>query len=314
MTLKHAKTSAVADGADANLVQPSDWNDNHVITGGLDLPLETVTAPPANTVRLFGMKIGGRMMPAFEGPSGVFSPLQPSLARNKIAFWTAVPSANAGQSLGFTAASVGTATTANVSTGSLFSSMRRLDYLVTTPATSAIAGFFQGPVANNFYFRGVDNYGGFHMVMRFGGATGMATSTHRFYAGFTSVTANPTDAEPNSRSDLIGVGYGASDANWKLMHKTGSGAATEVDLGASFPRQSADRTKMYDLALFCPPAGTSVFYEFTDLTTGAVTAGEITTNLPAATTLLKPLVAASVGGTSSVIGATMVSLYVETDY
>lgn len=314
MTLKHRKNIAIADGGDASVVQPSNWNDDHIVSGGFDLPLEVITAPPADTVRMFGRKMGGRMLPAFEGPSGLDSSLQPHFARNKVSMWTATPSGTAGNAYGFTVVSGGTGSAANVGTTSLFNSMRRMDYLVTTAATSAIAFFGQGPVANNFYFRGTANYGGFHMVMRFGGATGMATSTHRFYAGMTSITANPTDTEPNTRSDLIGVGYGAADANWKLMHKTGSGTATEIDLGASFPRQSADRSKMYELALFCPPSGAGVFYEFTDLTTGAVAAGEITTNLPAMTTTLKPIVAASVGGTSSVIGVTVVSAYIETDY
>ena len=314
MTLKHRKNITVPDGGDTSVVQPSNWNDDHIVSGGLDLPNETVSSPPADTVRLFGRKVGGRMMPAFEGPSGLDSALQPNFARNKISMWSASPSSTTGTSYGFTQLTGGTGTSANVASTSLFNSMRRMDYLVTTAATTAVAFFGQGPVANNFYFRGSSNYGGFHLVMRFGGATGMATSTHRFYAGLTSTTANPTDVEPNTRNDLIGVGYGAADANWKLMHKTGSGTATEIDFGASFPRQSADRSKMYELALFCPPAGSSVFYEFTSLSDAVVTFGEISTSLPAATTLLKPIVAASVGGTSSVIGVTMVSLYVETDY
>lgn len=34
MIITHSKVSAVADGADATQVQPSDWNDDHVISGG----------------------------------------------------------------------------------------------------------------------------------------------------------------------------------------------------------------------------------------------------------------------------------------
>lgn len=312
--ITHQFQSAIPDGADDTLIQPSDWNNEHKVEGGIDLPLETVTAPATDKVRIFGRKVSGRMIPAFKGPSGLDSLLQPNFARNKISMWTATPSGTAGQTFGYTVLSGGTGTAANVSSTSLFTSMRRMDYLVTTAATSAIAFFGQGPVANNFYFRGVGNYGGFHLIMRFGGATGMVTATHRFFAGMTSGTANPTDAEPNSRSNIIGVGYGAADANWKLMHKLGTAAATEVDLGALFPRQSVDRSKMYELALFSPPGGSSVFYEFTDLATGDVVSGEITTNLPDSTTTLKPLIAASVGGTSSVIGITVVSVYVETDY
>jgi hypothetical protein len=150
--------------------------------------------------------------------------------------------------------------------------------------------------------------------MRFGGATGMTNASHRFWAGLSDYAGNPNDAEPSSRSNLIGVGYDSADANWQIMHKTGTGAVTKINLGASFPRQSVDRSKMYELVLFCPPAGTSVFYEFTELGTSNVATGEITTNLPAATTLVRPSVVASVGGQSAVIGISVASVYIETDY
>jgi hypothetical protein len=166
----------------------------------------------------------------------------------------------------------------------------------------------------NQLFRGTGSLGGFHVVMRFGGATGMSTSTHRFWAGLSDYAGNPSDAEPSSRSNLIGVGYDSADANWKFMHKTGTGAVTKVDLGASFPRQNADRSKMYELALFCPPGGSWVRYEFTELGTSNVTTGEISTNLPATSSLVRPSIVASVGGTSSVIGISVASIYIETDY
>lgn len=314
MAIRHKKSSGIADSGSTALVQPSDWNDDHQVSGGLDLPLETVSAPPANTVRLFGRKVGGRMMPAFEGPSGLDSSLQPNLARNKVALWSPAGNSTTVTQLGMASASAGTATAAAVATTNLHTAMRRLDYLVTTASTTAIAYLTSSAVSMNQFFIGTAPLGGFHMVLRFGGATGMTTSTHRFYAGMTSGTGAPADSEPNSRSGLIGAGYGSADPNWKIMHKTASGTATEIDLGASFPRQTADRSKMYELALFCSPGGTSVFYEFTDLTTGAVATGEITTNLPTSTTLLKWMIAASVGGTSSVIGIAVASAYIETDY
>jgi len=34
MTIRHSKVSAVPDGANADLVRPSDWNDDHVIADG----------------------------------------------------------------------------------------------------------------------------------------------------------------------------------------------------------------------------------------------------------------------------------------
>jgi hypothetical protein len=38
MTITHSKVSAKSDGADNTLIQPSDWNDEHVIAAGYFLP------------------------------------------------------------------------------------------------------------------------------------------------------------------------------------------------------------------------------------------------------------------------------------
>lgn len=304
--LKHKKNVTVPDGGDANLVRPSDWNDDHQVTGGFDLPLETVSAPAANTVRLFGGKLGGRMMPAFEAPDGVVAFTQSSFALKRGAFWYPQVNVATPTLLGFTVATSGTATAAGVGLTNAQTKSRRIDYLATTPSTSAIASL---ATANNHLFRDI----GFFVTIRAGGATGMTTATHRFFMGMTS-QITLSDIDPSSRTDVLGAGYDSADTNFQIMHKTGSGAFTKIDLGASFPRQSADRSKMYDLTLYSPPVGTSVFYQFTDLDTGAVASGEITTSLPASTTAIRPVITASVGGTSSVIGIAASSIYTETDF
>jgi hypothetical protein len=127
-------------------------------------------------------------------------------------------------------------------------------------------------------------------------------------------TAAPTDVEPSSITNIVGMGWDAADANIQIMHR-GAGAVTKIDLGASFPVPTADRTKAYELALFSKP-GTAqeVGYEVTDMATGAVASGAITTNMPSTATLLAPRGWMSVGGTSSVIGIALMGLYVESDY
>lgn len=47
VTVTHAKVSGVADGSDSALVQPSDWNANHVISGlgsGTSFPVSPATS------------------------------------------------------------------------------------------------------------------------------------------------------------------------------------------------------------------------------------------------------------------------------
>jgi hypothetical protein len=52
------------------------------------------TSPSEGRIVLFGESCAGRCMPAFIGPSGLDSILQPFLARNKIGYWTGNGNAN----------------------------------------------------------------------------------------------------------------------------------------------------------------------------------------------------------------------------
>jgi membrane-associated PAP2 superfamily phosphatase len=63
-----------------------------------------------------------------------------------------------------------------------------------------------------------------------------------------------------------------------------------------------------------PRPGRRKSYEVTDLVSGAVAVGTVTTDLPATTLLLAPWSYVSVGGVSSVVGMMASSLYLESDY
>lgn len=54
LQVKHAKTSAIADGGDANMVQPSDWNADHTIVGFDTVVDTTDIGTAANQVPLCG--------------------------------------------------------------------------------------------------------------------------------------------------------------------------------------------------------------------------------------------------------------------
>lgn len=193
--------------------------------------------------------------------------------------------------------------------------MSRVDYLVTTAAVAAVAGWryatVRWTVGNN---NSTDGGGGFHFICQWGPATGVATTTNRAFVGMANSTAVPTDVEPSTIPNIIGMGWDAADTNIQLMHR-GAGAVTKIDLGASFPVPTADRSKVYEISLFSPPNTTTqtVGYRVEDLTTGAVVEGTLTTNLPTTTTALAPRGWMSVGGTSSVIGISIMKLYVESD-
>jgi hypothetical protein len=269
----------------------------------------SANTPSANTVTVFGKSVGGRILPAFIGPSGLDATLQPHTGRNKIALATP----NGGDAVvtlvGLALTATGTASAATTAATNRYTWIRKIEYLVTVAATTAVAGFYS-TIAN--FARGTGTDGGFHYVCRFGPATGVASANRRLFVGMSNLLVPPTDVNPSTLLNMIGVGYDSADTNIFIMHNDGAGTATKVD--TSIVKPSADRTIAYELALFAPPGAAYVDYEFTQLNASTVFRGRISTDLPAATTFLAPRGYTSVGGTSSVTGLALMGLYIETDY
>ena len=289
--------------------------DVEVEGGQLRLPaIATPAVPAADGLKLFGRKVGGRMMPAFMGPSGLDSSLQPSFARNKIGLFMPGGNGGADTQAGFVVTALGTATSEAVATTNLHNYMRRRSWRITTASTSAVCGL-RG-AASQFTLGGPSaGLGGFQLVWRWGPATGVATATHRAFVGMRGSNGAPTDVNPSTQTNICGMGYDSADTNIQFMHNDGTGTATKIDLGASFPKPNVDLTSVYEIALFSPPGTTqSVAYEITNLVSGAVATGTVTTDLPTTTTLINPYAYMSVGGTSSVIGFATMGLYIESDY
>lgn len=268
------------------------------------------TAPSAGT-ELFTRLLSGRRMPAVIGPAGVDTSLQPMLARNKVAWFTPAGGTTTLSAVGIAITATGTATAKTMAATSLYTSINGIEYLVTTAATTAVAGFRASAIS---YWRGnAANRGGFHMITRWGPATGVATATYRAFCGMQSSTSAPTDVEPSSLINMMGMGWDAADAQVQWMVNDGTGTATKTALGASFVVPTADRPTVYEISIWCPPNGSAINYEVTDLTTGAVASGSSTTDIPSNTTFLAPRGYCSVGGTSAVVGFGLFSGYVETD-
>lgn len=205
----------------------------------------------------------------------------------------------------------GTATAAALST-SIFLQQRRIEYLVTVAAATAIAGFRSPQV--NWYLGNAVNLGGFLYNCRWGNATGGATTTSRAFVGLANSTAAPTDVQPSSLVNIVGMGWDAADANIQIMTNDGTGTATKIDLGASFSVPTTDRSGLYDLQLLALPNTASIFWKVNNVLTGAAASGLVTTNIPAAATAMGPRGWISVGGTSSVIGITFCQCTIESDY
>jgi hypothetical protein len=298
------------DGAAGFAGMPGALNEG----GHLRLPaIATPATPAAGGLKLFGRNLAGRILPAFVGPSGLDNALQTRMGYGRQALAFSPGNSTTLTTLGFLPASTGTATSVGWSGTNRHQRMARTEYLVTTAATTAVAGFRSN---NGWWTLGATTAGdgGFLMTYTWGPATGVATTTHRAFAGMRPV-ATPTDVEPSSLTNICGMGWDAADAHIQFLHNDGSGAATKIDLGAAFPVPTVDRTSVYRLTMFAPPGPTqSLGYLVEDLVSGATASGTVTTNLPATSQVLAMHNYMSVGGTSSVIGIAVMSVAIESDF
>ncbi len=274
------------------------------------------SAPSSGDLTVYSKAIGGRMMLKQIGPSGLATALQPFLARNKVGYWdppgnaTTVPGV-----FGYTAPTVlGTATARNIATTNLFNRMRRLGFV-----SSATAGNLSGAyltVAQVTVGDGSGN-GGFYKICRFGCSDAATVAGARQFVGVSSTVSAPTNVEPSTLTNSIGVGHGASDTNLKIFYG-GSTAQTPISLGANFPVNTLS-TDVYELALFAPTnSNNTVYYEVTRINTGNVATGTLTgtagTALPSSTTLLAYQRAwRSNNATAKAVGLDIMSDYIETD-
>jgi hypothetical protein len=319
MAIKHTFASAKADGTDATLVQPSNWNSNHVIDSEVTFPAVTSPATPAaGNFNLFGHTLGNtRTMAAVIGPSGMDYPLQPSMWRQKVGRWN--PSGNSTTLPGvdgFIAwTAVGTPTARNVTTTNRLTRMRRIQYPSSGTAgslcslRSGSAQFSTGTGSGD---------GGFFYSVRFAVTDAAAVTGARMFVGMSGTTTVPTNVDPAILINCFGIAQLNTDASQLYFVYGGSAAQTAIALGTGFP--PANTTVPYDLMLWCPPSSNGVVnYQLERIDTGTSIGGTITPTTPgiqtpANTTLLNPVIWRSNNATALAVSLDLISAYIETDY
>lgn len=154
-------------------------------------------------------------------------------------------------------------------------------------------------------FRGASSpQGGFKLMWRWGTSTSLATQ--RSFVGI-GPGATFSNVDPSTLTNIFGVGYDNGQTTLHLFNNDNGGTATPLDLGANFPK---DATSVFQLIISCSPSSSTMEYEVTNLTNGAVASGSIGSNLPVNTTLLAPI-----GTVSSTAGSGQIefmSCYLET--
>lgn len=289
------------------------------INNGVIFTPTTTTTPTPTTggSHLFLKDNASRLMYSQMGPSGVDYTFQPSLYANKIAYWnppgnaTTVPGVFGMAALTAT----GTATARNVATTRFFTRLKRLG-TVSAGTVGSLTGF-RGGVAQYTLGGGSVGIGGFYYVIRFGISDAATVAGARMFIGLRNITTAPTNVEPSTLTNCIGIGHGAADTNLKIYYG-GSAAQTPIDLGPNFPANTLS-VDMYELKLFCGPLSTnSVGYLVERLNTGQTASGTLTgtagTALPLNTTLLVNNDYRTNNATALAVGIDYVSIYFETDY
>ena len=292
------------------------YNNGGAFAGAADVEIEggqmrlpsiaTPSVPAAAGVKVFGKDMGNAPWPHFLAPDGVVPwPVQPYIGDGRFYAWLPIVGGTTASLIGWPAQSVnGTSTTAAIGSGNRRTNAQRMEFLVTSASTGACAHFRIAQAG--FGVNGSAAWeGGFRGLMHGAPATGCANASHRFFMGLGD-SLSMSDVDPSSQTQVVGIGYDSADANLQFMHNDGSGTCTKIDLGASFAKPTTDRSVWYRLRLYAPPGTTRLLcYEVTDLETGAVAVGAVTTNLPPASSYVTPKSYGSVGGVSSVVGITI---------
>ena len=271
------------------------------------------TAPSAGNLKTFAKTIaGGYTAPAFLNATNSVVQLQPAFANKKIG--SVGFSANTTLTISGMGTFSGTATSVTYANTNFYSRIIKTAFNSTGTA-GTFGNYYQTVAWYQLGVSGTPNFGGFYYVVRFG--IGDAVASPRTFVGLSSATSAPTNVEPSTLTNSIGVGQGASDTNLKIYYG-GSAAQTAIDLGANFPTNT-NSVDWYELTLFAPPSSTNtVYYQVIRLNTGNVASGTLTgtagTVLPANTTALAVRNWRTNNATASAVTLHLGSIYMETDY
>lgn len=274
----------------------------------LDFAQQVSPAAPDAGLARFGVSqfSNGKPEVFLRGASGRLATLQAALGRRRMGYCQGDGDSTVISKIGMDWSNNGTATIAATSNTSFYTLLRRTDILRTAAATNNCAGNYSTAA-------GFSREAGFHFMCRFGCATGQAATT-RGFCGLTSIISAPTDVDPSTIADVLGMGWDTADSSVQIMHRTGSGTtAKESQSSLGFPIPTVDNTDVFEFEMYCAPGDSSVYWKITKMNSGSTNSGVLTSDLPGSTTLLAPRVYMSVAGVSSVIGISFMSLCIETE-
>lgn len=288
--------------------------------GYLKLLTGLPTSSTAGGVIIGSKDLAGRIMPAFVGPAGVDATLQPHLGRNRISQILPIAGAATYTVVGQAITTLGTPTARALSTASFFQSLPRVG-MVGTATSGSISGW---RTTNTQWWRGNTNVtGGFFYSHTFGISNAAAQANGRSFVGLISSTSQPTNVEPTTLANCIGMARLNANTTWGIYGSDATAAGTSgyIDLGANFPANTIN-TDAYRLTLFAPPGGSYIGYRVERLNVTDANAAPLyvatgtisdTNFLPANTVFLAAQSWVSTGTLTGTAGMDMINFYVESD-
>lgn len=308
--IKHAFTSAKSDGADATLIQPSNWNAEHVVDQYIDYPdLSTIpAAPAAGWLRTFARNRAGRALPHIIGPSGVDVAIQPAFFGNTIYMWLPGTGTTTSINFGtnFTARNNGTSAAQAHPTKTSTNAMTSLNRATfgTGTTTTGASGIQSGATVA---WRGnAAGLGGFFFFARFGIET--LASDMRAMVGLSANNATMA-ADGSTWANTVGLVKDSADSTWQIATRNAS-TLTKTATGCT-----VTAGQILDFLMFAPPNASNVTFRLVDAVNGTVFVDDvaINTNLPVSTTFLfMQAHCQSVSGTTAKLLA-LNRMYCETD-
>jgi hypothetical protein len=286
----------------SNLEGSADGHLNLVSVSG-----STAVTTPTGMATIFSRNKANRILPVAKCPSGIEWPIQPAIFANKVGWWSAAGNSTTSASIGLQGGVLtGTATARAVATTNILTQMRRLSYV-----SAAGAGSFAGyRIANAQYFLGnAAGMGGFFYCIRFGIASQVAAG--RMFVGLSANTGAPTNIDPDTINNSIGVGKIAASSNLQIISRSAT-AATTTDLGVNFPAATANAA--YEVRIFAAPNSANVSVSVERLDAAFYSEVVNIANPPVQNTLMTQKHWIGNNATASSVAIDISNFYIETDY
>ena len=286
-----------------------------ILSGGTTDP----TAPTGTALNVYSKTLGGKPFLFTEASGSRIALIQNSLFQKNIGLFTPgfgsttlPPLIGSGTYTQPTTAATLTARTAAATNA--FTKTKRIGF-VTNTTTGRFAGVY---LAGAQWTMGDGSAnGGFYFAFRFGISDATLVASPRMFLGLSSSVSTPTNVEPSTLTNVIGVGMGSADTNLKIFYG-GSAAQTAIDLGTNFPVTTATGQGYEVIFSNAYTANNSVSYQITNLNTGTIATGTLTaatpgTQLPASTTYLGHQLWRTNNATAAAVGLDLGYVYCEGD-